>query len=112
MKNQNYSKRDYLLPKGCSDLIDVLKQQAKKTALLPVNAQPPMFPSDATMTRELVIPAHTTVLQLAALLRKTPMRIVLDLMDLGIDATIMAELDLDTVSAIARRYGYIVRTAA
>ena len=62
--NDDYSKRDYLLPKGCNDLIDILKLQAHKIAPEPLKPNPLTFAPVAAMTGELLLPAHTTVLQL------------------------------------------------
>lgn len=81
-------------------------------AQAPLQPPPPTFVPDTTMTRELLVPSHATVLQLAMLLRKKPIQVIVDLMEMGIFAPVTAELDFHTVSAIARRYGCIVKRAA
>ena len=108
----DYSKRDYLLPKGCKDLVDVLNLQPQKPVSQPLRPQPLTFAPIAVVTGELLIPAPMTVLRLAGLLRKKPIRLVLDLMELGIFSPITAELDFDTVAGIVRRYGYIAKKPA
>lgn len=109
--NDDYSKRDYLLPQGCNDLIDILRLQAHKVAPEPLKPNPLTFAPVEAMTGELLIPAHTTVLRLAVLLKKKPMRIILDLMEMGIFASITDGLDFDVVAGVARRYGFIARKA-
>jgi len=112
--NYDYSKRGYLLPEGCKDLIDVWKlnapttgagQQAPKTrASLP--------PIVGDVIGELVIPEHTTVLQLASLLSLKPFCVIADLMEFGVFANINHELDFETIAKVARKHAYTARRAA
>ncbi len=53
----DYSKRDYLLPKGCKDLLDVLNLQPEKVVAQPLRPQPLTFAPIAAITGELLIPA-------------------------------------------------------
>lgn len=111
-------KRGYLLPKGCKDLNDVLKLKQKQAeALLPFlpgsasASNDPAFkpwklpPPLPVVTGEIVIPPHTTVKMLAALLSQNIAQIMGDLMKLGMLATPDFLLDFDTISRIARKYG-------
>jgi len=76
------SKRDYLLPNGCKDLIDTLYVQ---------------------------ISQEPTVAQLAVLLNQRPVKLVADLFAFGIFATAQQKLNFETACKIAQKYGYIVR---
>src|SRR5688572_22204754 len=111
----DYTKRGYLLPNGCKDLIDVLKLHAQRKAREePVRARPPFTPPAVALPPvigELVIREHTTVLQLASSLNVKPVRIIAALMDLGIFTNLFTELDFETIATITRRYGYIAKKA-
>jgi len=84
MTGPDYSKRNYLLPKGCKDLADTLL----------VN-----------------VPKEPTVLDLAGSLGKKPASLVADLFQLGIFASAGQRLSFETASKIARKYGYVARQA-
>lgn len=84
MSGPDYTKRDYLLPKGCKDLADVLV----------IN-----------------VPKEPTVLELAALLGKKPACLMADLFKLGVFASVRQRLSLDTASKVAQKYGYVARQA-
>ena len=98
--NYDYSKRGYLLPEGCKDLIDVWKLEAQKKALeqqqmpKPIAPLPPiagelvMIAPLPLTVGEVVIPDRTTLLQLAKLLNQKPFRIIADLMELGVFANV------------------------
>jgi hypothetical protein len=101
--NYDYTKRDYLLPGGCKDLIDVLNLEAQKQALEQQKPKPLARRPLPPVVGELVIPVHTTVLQLAALLKQKPFQIIADLMEIGVFANVTHELDFDTIATITRR---------
>ena len=84
MTGPDYSKRDYLLPKGCKDLTDALVVK---------------------VTRE------TTVGQLAALLGQRPIRLIADLFQLGVFASEQGTLRFEIVRKLAEKYGYVARQA-
>ncbi len=117
--------RGYLLPEGCKDLIDVLKLKQKRAQCLVLKpyAQPPKGhgpmikplkqPAPLPPVKgEIIIPAPTSVSQLAALLGQKPFRIIADLMQLGVFANVHQLLGFETVSRIARQYGFIAKKAA
>lgn len=79
MNGPDYTKRDYLLPKGCKDLADALVIH---------------------VTRE------TTVSEFAALLGQKPARLIADLFRLGVFASAEATLKFEIARKIAREYGY------
>jgi hypothetical protein len=119
----DFMKRGYLLPKGCKDLIDAMKLKANffpegpepsfdisklESQLLIVDPkhspQPPTLPP---IVSELVVPNPTTVSQLAALLGQKPFKIIADIMELGVFASLNHALDFKIISSVARKYGYL-----
>lgn len=94
--NADYGKRDYLLPGGCKDLIDVIKLSGLGAASVPA------APGQPT---ELLISEPILVNQLAAILGQDVPRIVADLMQIGVFAKTDQRLDFDAVSKVARKYG-------
>jgi hypothetical protein len=104
----DYSKRDYLLPKGCKDLIDVvnLPAQHKTHAIWP----PAKSTSELTpITGEILVSEKTTVGELATLLGQQPFRIIADLLELGIFANVTQTVDFEMMCKVARKYGYKAR---
>lgn len=95
----DYSKRDYLLPDGCKDLIDVIKL-AQHSA-----ASPPII-------GEVLFPESMTVRDLASLLGQKPFKIIADAMQLGVFANVKQTLDFKIASTIARKYGYTAKRSA
>jgi len=120
-------KRGYLLPEGCKDLIDVLKLKQKfaPDQLVRLPEQHGQLPKGhgmmikprkqtAALTPvkgEVLIPDQVSVAQLAALLSQKPLVIIADLMQLGVFASVWQLLGFETISRIARKYGYIARKA-
>ena len=124
----DYMQRGYLLPEGCKDLIDVLKRKPKREyyllpklpnqfAQLPIGygtmikprKQPDPLPP---VKGEIIIPAQTTVSQLAALLSRKPFRIIADLIQMGVFANVWQLLGFEAISRVARKYGFIAKKAA
>lgn len=111
--NYDYSKRDYLLPQGCQELIDVWKLAAQTKAPRPKSAAQGLVPRPLPpMVGEVVIPAHTTVSLLAVILSQKPFQIIADLMQIGVFADVHQGLDFDTIANVTRRHGYAARNAA
>lgn len=110
-------KRGYLLPEGCKDLTDVAKLKQQPVAFLPSwshkfasynptlksQKQPETLPP---MTRQVFISPPMTVRKLAALLEQKPFRIICDLMQLGIWATVESVIDFNACSLVARIHGF------
>jgi hypothetical protein len=96
----DYSKRDYLLPNGCKDLIDLLRVPEPNEKELPWPVPP--------LIGEITIPEPLTVKELAGLLHEKPFKIVADLMQIGVFATVDWALPLEAIAKVARRYGYRV----
>ena len=120
--------RGYLLPEGCKDLNDVLKRKQKRAhyllpklpnqfAQLPkgygtmIKARKQLAPLPP-VKGEIIIPDQTTVLHLALLLSQKPLLIVADLMQMGVLASIWKVLGFETISRVARKYGFIAKKAA
>ena len=107
MENE-YMKRDYLLPKGCKDLGDVLKSQAEPMPTIPHASPPAPLPP---IIGEMTVPSQITVGELAVTLTQKPFQIIGDLMKLGIFATGEQQLDFDTISRVLRKYGFTAKKA-
>ncbi len=119
----DYSKRDYLLPNGCKDLIDVLKLKQLEASSDTVPTfedflslcQPKHFvkhPAQSLkppVAGEIVVSEPITVRDLAKLLNQEPFQIVADLMSLKILATVDHALDFATVCKVAAIHGYAVK---
>jgi hypothetical protein len=84
MIGPDYSRRGYLLRKGCKDLADTLV---------------------VNITRE------TTVAEFAKMLSQRPKRLIADLFQLGVFASEQATLKFDVVREIAQKYGYLAQQA-
>ena len=100
--NNSHAKRDCSLPPGCKDLIDTLLPPVQNAIREDHEASPlPPF------LGEVVLSDQTSVRSLAALLDVKPFRLIADLIDLGVMATVDQPLDLVTLSRIARKHGYL-----
>lgn len=125
-------KRGFLLPKGCKDLIDVLKlrpqQRAEPHPIVPpeelnlkpqvAKFEPPQPPPKQLsvplppIVGEIVVPWQTTVSKLAAILGQKPLQIIADVLQLGFFVSAKDLLTYEIVSCVARKYGFIaIRTA-
>ncbi len=108
MMSPDYSKRDYLLPAGCKDLIDVINlenaQRSKAGSQLGelLGVPPPI-------TGDIVVAGNTTVGQLAELLEQKPFQIIADLMQLGVFATVKQVIGFEAILKVARKYGYAAK---
>ncbi len=106
-------KRGYLLPEGCKDLIDALKLKPQHEPKHPSSQHHVSPPSLPPVIGELVIPEPTSVSDLARLLNQKPFRIIADLMQFEIFfATAKQTLDFETISSVARKYGFIAKRKA
>ncbi|HTL54850.1 MAG TPA: translation initiation factor IF-2 N-terminal domain-containing protein [Candidatus Limnocylindrales bacterium] len=84
MTDPDYTKRSYLLPTGCNDLVDAL--------VIPISK-------------------NITVSELASLLRQKQVRILADLFQLGVFASAEARVKFEIASKVAQKYGYIATKA-
>ena len=104
--------RGYLLPKGCKDLIDVIHLHGHPDATIFLKSAPNPSQPAPPFHGELVVPEHTTVAELAQLLKQKPFKIIADLMQLGVFATANQSLGFEAVARIARAYGYMAKKQA
>ena len=84
MIGPDYSKRDYLLPKGCKDLADALV---------------------------ITVPKQMTVVQLAPLLGQTCAQLLANLFRFGVFAAAEQAVNFETIRKLAEKYGYAARLA-
>jgi translation initiation factor IF-2 len=105
--DHNYKKRDYLLPEGCKDLIDVWKPKAKPVQYRPAPLRP--LPS---IIGELAVPDRMKVGDLAAVLKKKPFQIIADLMEIGLFVNVKQRVDFESISKVVRKYGYTAKRVA
>ena len=132
----DYNKRNYLLPPGCKDLIDLLRLEQQKGPFLqyvgeedlPEASQPKPWilpsqhkkskapapesnpnPLPAGSFREVEIPESITVSALAQLVGKKPFHIIADLMTIGVFATLHSDVTFEAAENILRNYGLIAK---
>ena len=78
-----------------------------------LSSPPPQNPTPLPpIIGELIVPEKASVLDLAKLLSQKPFVIIVDVMQLGIFATVEQTLDFETISNLARKYGFIAKKAA
>lgn len=98
----DHSNRGFLLPPGCRDLIDVIRIQQETVAHPPLQPEcPPPFRG------QLVLSERMSVRDIAALMGLKPFRLIADLIDLGIMATVDQRLEFTTLSKLVAKHGYI-----
>lgn len=93
----DFMKRGFLLPNGHKNLADVPKYK------------PNPAPVPQIIVAELAVPDWMTVRELASALKLKPHRIVADLMELGMYATINYKVAFDMIEKVLRKYGYIAK---
>jgi hypothetical protein len=107
--NFEHFERGYLLPTGCKDLIDAINLYAQPKAqiyLKPVQASS----KQALLYKgELFVSEPITVGKLAELLEQKPFKIIADLMQLGVFATVNQVVGFAIVCQLASRYGYVAK---
>jgi|SRR5271165_4160142 len=108
MLSPDYSKRSYLLPKGCKDLIDALKVQAQQQTPPPwpvgqPSGKPPPIKGD------ILVSENSSPRELAALLGQKPFKIIADLIKLGVFAGAKQPLDFEAIRKVALKYGWTAR---
>jgi len=101
----DYSKRDYLLPAGCKNLIDVINQPT-----LPKGWDKQPFediPTSGKMLREVMIPAQVSVRALAQLLNLKPFVIVACMIkDFETFKNMDEIIDFELAARIALQFGF------
>jgi len=87
-----------------------LKPQFLKFDVKKPSTQP--APVSPAMLRQIVIPAETSVAQLALLLEQPVPQIVADVLALGFFVTVQETLSFEIISSIARKHGFFAIRAA
>ena len=108
----DYSKRDYLLPPGCKDLIDVLRLNQSTAASLWQSAQRRRRKSNPPITHHVTVPDPVSVKQLIELAGKKPFCIITDLMELGLFVNIDGTVSFDIAARVLRGYGIVAEPEA
>ena len=99
------SKLDLFLEALKKSKVSLLKLEPKQPASQTAAALPPIV-------GELVVPAGTTVLQLAALLGQKPFQIIEDVVELGFFVFPSDRLSFEIISKVARKHGFLAIRAA
>jgi hypothetical protein len=107
MTDFEHFERGYLLPKGCKDLIEVIDFPTKRKPTISLRPISTPASHPPTSNQDLLLFAPVTVSDLASALNQKPFKIIADLMQLGVFATVSQCLGFDAVFKIARRYGYV-----
>jgi hypothetical protein len=114
----DYMSRGYLLPDGCKELYDalMLKHQPGHYPIAKLQTEIAQLPKEREplppVKGEIIIPAQTTTVQLAALLGQKPALIVADLMQMGVFSGASQPLNFETIRRVARKHGFIAKKAA
>jgi hypothetical protein len=101
--NQDYSKRDSLLPAGCKDLADAIKHE-QASALPPVKL-PPIF-------KCVSLPDMVAVKYLVEVTGASLYTITLDMGELGGGTSVDRSVDFELAAKILRKYGISAKRAA
>jgi len=99
---RDFSKRGYLLPKGCKDLVDVLKQKGGQSEVPSIRTLdlPPII-------GELSLPPVMAVRELARCLNRRPSRIIADLrMLFGDTLSARHTIQFYQIQQVVRLYGF------
>jgi hypothetical protein len=100
--NQDYSKRDGLLPEGCKDLADAIKHE-QASALPPVPPPP--------ITRQVSLPEVVAVKYLAEVSGASLYTIALDMQELREGTSVDRSVDFELAAKILRKYGIAAKRA-
>ena len=110
----NYQKRSYLLPPGCKDLADALKKKSDAKAAKTI--QPTYTCTVHKRQRHIAatgktfeLAASITVKELAELLDVKPFLIIVDLMQLGVFATVGQSIEFEAASKVLGLFGAIAK---
>lgn len=119
----DYSKRSYLLPQGCKDLIDVLKLEKQHTEMQecgfgqsPLSAiwKLPKLSHKAEVAKggeiqEVVISDKISIGEIALLVGEKPFKIIADLLKLGDFVSMNEEVSFDTAARLLIQYGFVAK---
>ena len=89
-------------------MIDVIRLEEAKEPKIPL-LLPPTWQQPVGFMGDLFFSDVTLVADLAAFLGQKPFKIIADLMELGVFATLKQTVNFETVSKVAWKYGYTAR---
>jgi hypothetical protein len=106
MKHE-HKKRDYLLPKGCKDLMDILKPKVKQQQKPIITTfQLPPIKGELTLADEM------TVGELAVMLKQKPAKIIESFQEFGMFVDRRTMVPYEFVTNVIRLYGFTAKKAA
>jgi hypothetical protein len=94
--NQNYSKRDCLLPDGCKDLVDAIKREE-------ASVSPPV--PDPPIVKYVTLPAKVSLGYLAEVTGQELATIIDELVHLRLFLGMHRSLDFEDAAKLLRKYG-------
>jgi len=114
MENE-YMRRGFLLPEGSKNVIHIAHLKAEPSEILKRLDPVPTFmdPTKASVPfappmRQIFVPPDTTVKKLAALVGQRPFTVICDLAQAGKFVSVDDVLEFNVISALARKYGFMV----
>jgi hypothetical protein len=108
--NPNYRKRDYLLPAGCRDLIDVLNLGKISPLLVRKYSGPPLpRPKSPKAGTSVELAAETGVKELAGSLGIQPFWIIADLLGMGLFASLRDKVKFEIALKLLSLYGVFAK---
>jgi hypothetical protein len=96
LPHPNYSKRDYLLPEGCRDLVDAIKRE-ERSASQPV--------PDPPIVKHVTLPAKVSLGYLVEVTEQDLATIIDELVCLRLFLGIYRSLDFKDAARFLRKYG-------
>jgi hypothetical protein len=94
--NQDYSKRDYLLPAGCKDLTDAINREGESF---------PLPTPDPPITRRITLPEKVSVQFLAETSGKSIYVVAALMSRLRIFVSVQRSMDFDDAAKVLRKFG-------
>jgi len=137
MMYYDYNKRSYLLPPGCKDLIDLLRLEEQKkqhSIQLPFLKSGDIFAAgpeqllgpwklkqkkpkpapemiELPTIQEVTISEEIVVKELAKIAGQKPYKIIADLMEIGIFASVIQKIGFEAASRVLKKYGIAAKRA-
>jgi hypothetical protein len=103
----------FLLPDGCSDLIDALRFYRQIDEAEPSqSAPPPSTDLPQSLPKSVALPDPVDIRELASALHIKPFQVIGSLMQLDIYCSLNAPLDFDTATSVCANYGVVATKVA
>jgi hypothetical protein len=95
----------FLLPDGCSDLIDALQFHRQiDEAVSSQSAPPPSSGLPQSLAKSVALPDPVSIRDLASALNLQPFQVIGSLMQLNVFCALDADLDFNTASVVCKLY--------